>query len=115
MTRLWNLNPDNLEACKAQERSFLPSLEQYMAEAIAQMDPSAGIDTEYKRVNDPNFGWRALRLLAQRSTCFFTHSNNVKPISKLPDYIESSLKSILKKQPSLGGEEIDIKVGVFLT
>lgn len=105
MSRLWNLSPNNLEACKAQERAFLPSLDQYMSEAIAQMDPSAGIDAEYKKVNDPNFGWRALRLLAQKSTCFF-HSNNA--INNLPVFIESSLQMLRKEHPSFANEEIDV-------
>ena len=34
LTELWNLNPDNLEACRAAERDFLPSVENYFEEAI---------------------------------------------------------------------------------
>ena len=36
LTSLWNYNPDNLEACRAKERDFLPSLENYFEEAIEQ-------------------------------------------------------------------------------
>ena len=39
LTELWNLNPDNLEACRAAERDFLPSVENYFEEAIEQQDP----------------------------------------------------------------------------
>ena len=39
LTELWNLNPDNLEACRAAERDFLPSVENYFEEAIDQQDP----------------------------------------------------------------------------
>ncbi|CAG2063786.1 unnamed protein product, partial [Timema podura] len=49
------------------------------------------------RVNDGNFGWRALRLLARRSPQFFTHSNN--PINKLPEYLEMMIKKIIKDRP----------------
>ena len=48
-------------------------------------------------MNDGNFGWRALRLLARRSPHFFTHSNN--PINKLPEYLETMIKKIAKDRP----------------
>ncbi|KAG8274115.1 THO complex subunit 1 [Homalodisca vitripennis] len=48
-------------------------------------------------VNDGNFGWRALRLLALQSSHFFTHSNN--PINKLPEYLEAMIKKIAKERP----------------
>ncbi|XP_075225575.1 THO complex 1-like protein Hpr1 isoform X2 [Lycorma delicatula] len=105
LTKLWNHLPDNLEACRAKERDFLPSLETYFEEAIEQSDPAAMVDAEYKRVNDSNFGWRALRLLARRSPHFFTHSNN--PINKLPDFLEIMIKKIAKDKPlSVTGNEI---------
>ncbi|XP_067000239.1 THO complex subunit 1 isoform X2 [Anabrus simplex] len=109
LTKLWNLCPDNLEACKSKERDFLPSLEAYFEEAIEQTDPNAMVEEEYKRVNDGNFGWRALRLLARRSPHFFTHSNN--PINKLPEYLETMIKKIAKDRPSLqNSEEMKIEV-----
>ena len=42
----------------------------------------SGIEDEYKIVNDGQWGWRALRLLAKKSPNFFTYGNN--PIAKLP-------------------------------
>ena len=39
LTELWNQNTDNLEACRAAEIDFLPSLENYFEEAIEQQDP----------------------------------------------------------------------------
>nr|CAG4638322.1 EOG090X0324 [Cyclestheria hislopi] len=92
LTRLWNLCPDNMAACRSKERDFLPSLENYFEEAIEQLDPS--IESQYKRINDANFGWRALRLLARRSLHFFTHGNS--PITRLPDYLESHVKKMAK-------------------
>ncbi|XP_071451674.1 THO complex subunit 1 isoform X2 [Hetaerina americana] len=103
LTRLWNLNPNNLDACKSKERDFLPSLENYFEEAIMQSDPASMIENEYKRVNDGNFGWRALRLLARRSPHFFTHSNN--PINKLPEYLETMIKKIAKDRPQVASSE----------
>lgn len=48
LTKLWNLCPNNLEACKSKERDFLPSLETYFEEAIMQLDPNAMVEDEYK-------------------------------------------------------------------
>lgn len=97
LTKLWNLCPNNLEACKSKDRDFLPSLETYFEEAIIQLDPAAMVEDEYKKVNDGNFGWRALRLLARRSPHFFVHGNY--PINKLPEYLESMIKKIAKDRP----------------
>ena len=71
LTSLWNYNPDNLEACRAKERDFLPSLENYFEEAIEQLDPKNEIEDTYKKVNNGEWGWRALRLMSRRSTHFF--------------------------------------------
>jgi THO complex subunit 1 len=97
LTRLWNINPNNLESCRGKGRDFLPRLDEYFEEAIAQLDPAAAVEDEYKKVNDGNFGWRGLRLLAQRSPYFFTFTNN--PINKLPDYLTISLKKLARDLP----------------
>nr|CAG4646899.1 EOG090X0324 [Megafenestra aurita] len=92
LNRLWNLCPDNMAACRSKDRDFLPTLEHYFQEAIEQLDPS--VESQYKRVNEANFGWRALRLLARRSLHFFTHGNT--PITKLPDYLETHVRKLAK-------------------
>jgi hypothetical protein len=48
LTKLWNQYPDNMEACSAPERDFLPQMDDYFAEAIAQLDPANQIEQEYK-------------------------------------------------------------------
>ena len=100
---MWNFNPDNLEACRAKERDFLPSLENYFEEAIEQLDPKNEIEDTYKKVNNGEWGWRALRLMARRSTHFFISGNN--PIDKLPKYLESMLGKMAKEIPSLQKED----------
>ncbi|XP_046459748.1 THO complex subunit 1-like isoform X1 [Daphnia pulex] len=92
MNRLWNLCPDNMAACRSKDRDFLPTLENYFEEAIEQLDPS--VESQYKRVSEANFGWRALRLLARRSLHFFTHGNT--PITRLPDYLETHVRKLAK-------------------
>jgi len=103
LTSLWNLHPDNLEACRAKDRDFLPSLENYFEEAIDQLDPRNEIEEAYKKVNNGEWGWRALRLMSRRSSHFFISGNN--PIAKLPEYLESMLGKMAKEMPGLGLKE----------
>jgi len=103
LTALWNLHPDNLEACRAKDRDFLPSLENYFEEAIEQLDPRNEIEEAYKKVNNGEWGWRALRLMSRRSSHFFISGNN--PIAKLPEYLESMLGKMAKEMPGLGHKE----------
>ena len=97
LTSLWNLNPDNLDACRAQERDFLPSLDNYFGEAIEELDPKNQVEDTYKKINNGEWGWRALRLMSRRSTHFFISSNN--PIGRLPDYLASMLGKMAKELP----------------
>ena len=95
LTRLWNICPDNLEACKAENRtSFLPTLQDFFEEAIEQADPEAGIEDEYKLVKNSEFGWRALRLLSRRSFNFFTPSN--QPFKPLSDYLSYAVSQVAR-------------------
>ncbi|XP_002156883.3 THO complex subunit 1 [Hydra vulgaris] len=95
LTRLWNLNPDNLASAKVESRlKFLPNLKDFFEKAIEQADPNAGIEDEYKLVKQPNFQWRALRLLARRSDHFFTPSQT--PFKALPEYLSSVIENISK-------------------
>lgn len=84
LTRLWNYCPDNLEACRAKERNFLPALESYMSASVHE--------SVRRRSAEGPWGWRALRLLARRSPHFFIHNN--KPIGRLPDYLDDMVKRI---------------------
>lgn len=108
LTRLWNLYPDNLEACKADNRVFLPTLEEYFSEAIEQADPDAMVEDEYKVIKNGNFGWRALRLLARRSHHFFQPSTN--PFKTLPEYLESVVQQLAQELPSIKSEDSGILV-----
>lgn len=111
LTRLWNLSPDNMESCKIETRlKFLPSLETFFEEAVEQADPEAGIEEEYKVVNDPNFQWRALRLLARRSHHFFTPS--ATPFKALPAYLTSVIEQLKKefnRQSEDGLGKVEVK------
>nr|CAH7768225.1 unnamed protein product [Callosobruchus chinensis] len=92
LTRLWNQCPRNLEACKG--RDFLPTLEDYFAEAIEQMEN--GVPEEESIIKDGNFGWKSLRLLARRSPYFFTYNNaNMNPLSS---YLQLAVKKVANEK-----------------
>ena len=86
LTRLWNLCPDNLEACRKKSRRFVPNVQKFIAECVEQADPAARIEPEYKVINNPNFSWQALRLLSHNSPHFF--QNTTAQIKSLPEYLE---------------------------
>ncbi|XP_051983921.1 THO complex subunit 1-like [Xyrauchen texanus] len=105
LTRLWNLNPDNMEACKSDSREFMPSLEDFFEEAIEQADPANMVEDEYKVVCNSNYGWRALRLLSRRSPHFFQPTNQL--FKSLADYLENMVIKLAKELPKdLPSEEI---------
>lgn len=96
LTKLWNLCPNNLEACKDRGRDFLPSLEDYFGDAIAQLESPNPVKDEDNILKDSNFGWRALRLLARRSPYFFSISTQNHPLSK---YLEIMVHKIAHEKP----------------
>uniref|UniRef100_G3PZA5 THO complex 1 n=1 Tax=Gasterosteus aculeatus TaxID=69293 RepID=G3PZA5_GASAC len=105
LTRLWNLNHDNMEACKSDSREFMPSLDEFFAEAIEQADPTNMVEEEYKAVRNPNYGWRALRLLSRRSPHFFQPTN--QKFKSLADYLDSMVSKLAKELPKdIPSEEI---------
>uniref|UniRef100_A0A8C2BN65 THO complex 1 n=1 Tax=Cyprinus carpio TaxID=7962 RepID=A0A8C2BN65_CYPCA len=101
---LWNLNHDNMEACKSDSREFMPSLEEFFVEAIEQADPTNMVEDEYKVVRNSNYGWRALRLLSRRSPHFFQPTN--QQFKSLADYLENMVIKLAKELPDLPSEEI---------
>ncbi|KAM7379483.1 hypothetical protein PAMP_005030 [Pampus punctatissimus] len=105
LTRLWNLNHDNMEACKSDIREFMPSLDEFFTEAIEQADPANMVEDEYKVVRNPNYGWRALRLLSRRSPHFFQPTN--QKFKSLADYLDSMVSKLAKELPKdIPSEEI---------
>lgn len=90
LSRLWNLCPDNLLACKGTDRNFLPPLETYL---------------EHKVKNDPTYEWRALRLVSRQSSHFFAllAPPNEK-IEKISDYLKFFSQKIQKEKIDLKAE-----------
>lgn len=117
LTKLWNLYPDNLEACK--DRDFLPSLDSYMSEAYDLLDQGKLGTDEDHLLKDGNFGWRALRLMARRTPLFFVYSQS--QISTLSQYLAELINKLGSERPGnaeskeeneqniIEMEELDIK------
>lgn len=92
LSRLWNLNADNMKACQGEDRRFIPELQEYFSEAIEQLDPENMIESEYKLINNSNWSWRALRLLSRKCPYFFQGTNALtKPIG---EYLEGIIRQI---------------------
>ncbi|KAL1498429.1 hypothetical protein ABEB36_009234 [Hypothenemus hampei] len=94
LSKLWNICPNNLDVCK--DRDFLPSLEDYFADAISQLESGTLVKDEENMLNDSNFGWRALRLLAKRSPYFFSINTQNHP---LPKYLELMVQKLAHEKP----------------
>lgn len=92
MTRLWNLCPDNLQACRGADRNFLPSIDQYLENR--------------KDKTDTAFEWRALRLLARQSPHFFTM---IPTPNKVSDYLETIRKKMVESRTKTKAESVEPK------
>lgn len=86
MSKLCNVNHENLEVCKDPNRQFLPSLKEFFLDAIEQLDPVNQVEKQYYLINQTNWAWKGLRLLAKRSPYYFMQNQNVKTIS---EYLEA--------------------------
>jgi THO complex subunit 1 len=95
LTRLWNIDTDNMRACRAENRSCFPQLEKFFEEAAEQLDPEAGIEDEYKLIFQPNYQWRSLRLLARKSSNFFQPSATVKTV---PEFLKIIIDKTLPRE-----------------
>lgn len=89
LTKLWNICPDNLQACRGDDRNFLPSIESYLENP--------------KDKTDQTFEWRALRLLARQSPHFFTM---IQTPNKISDYLEGLRKKIHESRAKTIKQEI---------
>lgn len=94
LTRLWNLCPDNLQACRGADRNFLPPFESYFE---SQSDKS-----------ESSFEWRALRLLSRQSTLFFSLTTTNSKVSEILDTVykkmnETKFKKV-ETEPKTDGD-----------
>lgn len=85
LNHLWNISPDNLEACKLYQsgNNVSRTLDSFL-QACRQTNPHA-FDSANKVTAQPWFHWRALRLLARECPQFFSPPSS----QNLTTYIES--------------------------
>ena len=87
LNKLFNICADHWESCRVERRCYVPGMSEFFEEAIAQADPAACVEDQFKLVANPNWGWRALRILSQKSLHFFTSTN--QPAKSLPNYLDT--------------------------
>lgn len=99
LSRLWNLCPDNLEACSSMERMFVPSVDVFLEDAIDQADPKSTVPAADKLVNTPNFSWQALRILSHKSPHFFHPAQaQIKPLGEFLESVIIQTAKTLEQQ-----------------
>lgn len=76
LTRLWNICPDNLAACRDSRRNYNPNLGEYFANARLELDPEEKVEERYRSINDERWCWASLRLLSRKSQHFYTNWQN---------------------------------------
>ena len=101
LSRLWNLCPDNLEACSSSERIFVPSLDTFLEDAIEEAKPESKVPKEKKTINNSNFAWQCLRLLSRETPHFFPYSSQAQ-IRPLDEYLESVILATAKDMANNG-------------
>lgn len=98
LSRLWNLCPDNLEACSSSERIFVPPMDVFLEDAIEEAK-NKDMPKEKKMINNPNYAWQSLRLLSRDSPHFFPYSGQAQ-IRSLDEYLESVILASSKDMAS---------------
>lgn len=99
LSRLWNLCPDNLQACKGSDRNFLPPLETYLENKDMYSDGKG------KDKVDPTYEWRALRLVSRQSSFFFTLlAQPNEKVEKISDYLNLFKLKIQKEKVEIKTE-----------
>lgn len=86
LTRLWNLCPDNLQACRGEDRNFSPPIDSYLETPPEKTDPS--------------YEWRALRLLARQSPLFFSLTPAPAKVSEYLENVRKKLNETKSKHKS---------------
>lgn len=95
LCKIWNLCPDNWEACLSKSRIFTPTLNRFFEEVISRFDSMSPEERKKMFAEKSDFVWRSLRLMSQKSQHFFTPSNQsvMKPIT---DYLDGAIEKVIK-------------------
>ncbi|MFH4976657.1 hypothetical protein AB6A40_003366 [Gnathostoma spinigerum] len=110
LTKLWNLNPDMLDACRDSKRKFVPSLKDFLQDPLDELDPEQHVEDEYKSINNEAFQWKASRLLMSESPMYF-QMKKTEVTTNMSPFLEEIIKQTALTipelcSPSLANEEI---------
>lgn len=100
LTRLWNICPDNLAACRDVRRNYNPNLGEYFATARMELDPEEKVEERYRSINDERWCWASLRLLSRKSQHFYTNWQN--PGQPVKQYLTTIILEKLGPQATAG-------------
>lgn len=82
LTRLWNIEKNNLQACRSVNRKCIPSLKPFLEEAIDEMDPEQQVEEQYQSMSNEKYQWMANRFLLFNSDQYIVSALNHKlPLS----------------------------------
>jgi THO complex subunit 1 len=101
LTRLWNMGGNSLEDLAQRQQEAMPALAEYLRQVHEQMDPEAGIEEEYKLVNDKAFTWKALRLMAKKDVALLSK------VSAPQGSLEAAVKYFFEQQEGGGDAKKD--------
>ncbi|GLV45016.1 Hpr1 [Carabus blaptoides fortunei] len=96
---------DPLDGFTSPTRNFLPTLTSYLSQAARELQPESTVAEHDKKIYDGNFGWKALRLIAQRSNRFFDYSK--EPIPKTADFLKMMIMKVLDAERDKAEEVIE--------
>uniref|UniRef100_A0A6G3MEM1 THO complex subunit 1 (Trinotate prediction) n=1 Tax=Henneguya salminicola TaxID=69463 RepID=A0A6G3MEM1_HENSL len=90
---LWNICPDNMEACKVNKnrKEGVQTLDAFINERLGVNSQSFLESSENKTASHSWFQWRVLRLLARECPQFFSPS----PTQALASYINSLIQNYI--------------------
>lgn len=91
LSRLWALSADDLQPARDVEP---PNVADFFEESIEQMDPEAQVERHYWSINNPNFCWRALRLLTKHRLHYTKDGISHKSMS---EYLQAAIERLGKE------------------
>lgn len=80
---MWNIQSNNLLACKEAKRKNIPNLKKFVEDAIDEFDPEQQVEEQYQSVNDEKYQWMASRFMLFNSDQYV-----VSPFSERTFYFD---------------------------
>ncbi|KAI1718465.1 THO complex subunit 1 transcription elongation factor domain-containing protein [Ditylenchus destructor] len=115
LTRLWNINSENLNACMEAKRNAVPDLRKFLDDGLDELDPAQKVDEQYKSVNDEKYQWMASRFLLYNSDQYMMcpNSDPKAPRESIGKYLEkATLQSAMFHTPELKIKAESIKAAI---